>query len=112
MSEIDKIVAEYFEVVDGRICPDWRSITEQELRSALIRAAEGRWVKVEDALPEGNVDCLVWNGYARRRGFYAEVDNPFGDIDAGNWYTLQDNNCYYKVSDITHWRLLPTPPTD
>lgn len=108
MSEIDKIVAEYFEVVDGRICPDWRSITEAEFRSALTRAAEGRWEPIETA-PKDGTEILIrypLQGNVKELARWNAIYNCW----------LSKGKHIYPVEQKCEWHSLPadlpTPPTD
>jgi len=136
MSEtIEAIVAEYFPDHGNGNSFSYVSLTPVELRAALTRAAEGRWVKVSERLPEPGktVLALVGKSVIRCRRipkFFAQCgENGYGDYeDEGGDYNEETDSCYWKEGwyewnqfEETHWmtgetptkwRSLPTPPTD
>lgn len=86
MSDIEAIVAEYFPAQDARLI-NRRVFTEPEFRSALTRAAEGRWVHVGEA-----------HRFLQPNGKLSYVASQFNEMmPAGN------HGLFVK---------LPTPPTD
>ena len=119
MSEtIEAIVAEEFGPKGSYSC-----MTRDEFRSAMTRAAEGRWVKVEDALPERTVSLpelrlpggqvmgpqknsgrvlVITRGNAQPTIDYL-IEGADGTFA---WYLTGTSGI------VTHWRELPTPPTD
>lgn len=89
MSEIiEAIVAEYFPAPDARLI-NRRVFTEPEFRSALTRAAEGRWVKPGVCLKL----CSAHQGMT-----YS--------------FTVMSAPPVPEVCPICHPEALPTPPTD
>jgi len=96
-----------------------RSKAWEETRAALLSAiaeleAErdelkeaGRWIPVEERLPEGPFQVQVWGRAIGNLGEkYAWCRNTaYFDMD-GNWL----HEWYTEKCEITHWMLLPQPP--
>ena len=61
--------------------------------------SESEWISVEDDKPIVDKDLLIWDGFARIRGF----------MDKDGFFHSND----YKSIDIsiTHWMYLPNPPS-
>jgi hypothetical protein len=74
---------------------DFNTISKFFNMIAGYNAGEGKWIGVEDALPEIGIDVLCTDNFeCYAIGWYAN-DNFFND----------------KVMNVTHWQPLPTPPT-
>lgn len=58
-----------------------------------------KWIKVEDKIPEKNVEVLVTNGER---------------VKAAEWCKRTDRDGYHfmwtTMKNITHWMPLPEPP--
>lgn len=109
MSEtIEAIVDEHFTFHTEKFGSDWRAFTKDEFRSALTRAAEGRWESMETA-PKDAVILLSLPVIGNLR----EEDRR---VFEGRWNERQETwtsvNGFILLSEATRWRELPTPPTD
>ena len=124
MSEsIEAIVAEYFHN-DELTIDTWDAqgaytekiqLSKDEFRSALTRAAEGRWVKVSERLPEPEIGTAT-EYRSRQIAVVRASSKPSMEIiwvrELLHWTA--------KAREIkapliwTHWQeiSLPTPPTD
>jgi len=109
MNNIDELVAEYFGgYVAGVSDPIY--FTAEQFRSALTRAAEGRWESIETAPIQpfnqkewfkSGERLLLWTGNYAVIGQYGYTERGIG-----RWQTSGRNFI------PTHWQPLPTPPTD
>lgn len=103
MNHIDSIVDEYFDgqetfSVAGGNPYRKRAMTDHQFRAALVLAAEGEWVNVEDGLPELNVPVLAQFQYAHLVVKY----------NGRNWIDTEDRGEIYCAP--IKWQSLPTPP--
>lgn len=61
-----------------------------------------KWIKCNEALPELNTDCLIWNGYDMFMGYL----DDFEDGEGARWYSGE------FIIEASHWGELPEPPND
>jgi hypothetical protein len=58
-----------------------------------------KWISIEDKLPEGLVEVLVWDDVGR--------DYYLADWDGKSW--RETTECQ-TLDDVTHWTPLPDKP--
>ncbi len=78
-------------------------LTNGELEQIIKEADDGKWISVEDRLPDEHKSVIV---YVTRFNYYSDyVDMSFRQD--GEW---KSNTGYWKA--ITHWMPLPPPPKE
>ena len=63
---------------------------------------QNEWVSVEERLPEGHVQVLMWSA----KGNIAEAGSYYNK----NFWVYSEIGDGYIADDITHWMPLPEPP--
>lgn len=80
-----------------------------EVREKALKEREpklGKWISVKDRLPKKDQEILVY------RGHHSGLMNVYTYIGDNEW---EDDYGYWGRTDdegITHWMLLPAPPTE
>ncbi len=75
--------------------------------NALTVKNEGKWISVEDRLPEANeITCVCFDNK------YGYQEYEWGYISRhpstkGEWFTKKGG---YAIDNVTHWQPLPEPP--
>lgn len=83
--------------------------------NAKLREAD-RWIPVGEMLPNGDGQtlCVVeaWNHrFIQICSFYKAFDNE--ELNLNNAFMDMDSEVgWYQITNITHWRPLPQPPTE
>ena len=65
-------------------------------------APPNEWVSVEERLPEGHAQVLMWSA----RWKIAEAGSYYNQ----HFWVYSEIGDRYIASNITHWMLLPAPP--
>jgi hypothetical protein len=73
------------------------------IEAAIREAEQGRWVPVEERLPEENENALVTHGDDITIGW---ID--WADSDGAMWWTTDGPD----EDGPTHWQPLPSPPEE
>jgi hypothetical protein len=108
---------------EGYGCPIWEetankiidimnSLLSQKDKEINELKAKTEWVSVKDRLPEN--DDVVFNQKLNKvfYWFRESWENQMGDkCEKGKWY-FRDEDGYYHETYVSHWMLLPLPPTD
>lgn len=109
MSEtIEAIVREKFRLNDdGTPVNTHYMMMEETFRSALTRAAEGRWVKVSERLPEPDVDVICYwrDTLPCAIGSYCPEREK---VHGTGWQDANGSMPHFDA-DPTHWKELDTP---
>jgi hypothetical protein len=70
---------------------------------------ERRWIPIDEALPDRNVNVLVYIPVSEEKTFIASLD------EGGMWFSSDPTADAYSLGEDgapTHWMPLPAPPTD
>ena len=89
---------DYYSGYDAALCA-----VQDLIADTLTLTPPNEWVRVEDAMPEGHVQVLMWSAkwnIAEAGSYYNKHFWVYGEIGDG-----------YIADNITHWMLLPAPPT-
>ena len=91
----------------------WSLISKWEAESffAGYQAAVPQWISVKDRLPEEDVAVLVYGQVLNDPPDVIGVRRRYnGDQDWKHTWESEDG-FIYQEDDVTHWMLLPKPPT-
>ena len=88
-------------------------------RAWQARAAQSEWISVEDRYPENGQEVNILLNTGEVRIALHEVGTPGGrDFTKGHYFTGDiyhidgaEYNCSLYGDNVTHWQLLPAPPT-
>lgn len=79
-------------------------------------ARDNRWISVDDRLPEEGDTMILFGRIARTRpnGTRFVMEAQTGWQRDGRWWSDRTDNYgrNLEISDVTHWRELPPPPTE
>jgi hypothetical protein len=106
LTQIDQRISELEQMLDQ--CQKNELYFEQEKEQLNKRISElgNKWISVNDRLPEGQTEVLVYMPkYGSDMNVYFLTDL---DPNRKTWF-----NCFFDTkpfSDVTHWMPLPTPP--
>ncbi len=68
---------------------------------------ERRWIPIDEALPDRNVNVLVYIPVSEEKTFIASLD------EGGMWFSSDPTADAYSLGEDgapTHWMPLPAPP--
>lgn len=80
--------------------------TKQQVEEACRKTLEEQWIKVEDRLPDEDVNVLCYSHSDYIEGYYSSVTKRFHPEIEDAGYMEDD----MMVIDVTHWQPLPSPP--